>query len=367
MDFDEETRKEVMDAFNDLYEQIDYSISRLNAASADDELHALFRAVHSVKGNAGMLQIHTIVNFTHALEDIAAALRARNYPPDPLICEVLHLGMDRVKDLHLRDVAGNDIENIHEDEIAPMFRRLAQAEAHAVTGVAREILTTLGAGVECEPTAGVEAVAGGPARQGDASLAAGRQTDHDLAFFRELALQLDKQTQYWEGRSEQIAEWAQKLNRLGGNVVDDDQFAAAIYLHDIGMCFVPNSILNKQGRLEADEQEQIRRHPQWGYQFLIRMPGWEEAARIVQEHQEHFNGQGYPGGLAAEDIHPAARLLAVIDAFFSMTAGRADRSQRRSVVRAISEINSRSGSQFDPFWVRCLNDMIKEGIKAGHL
>lgn len=358
-----------MDAFYDLYDEIESAVSRLTGGSGDAELNALFRAVHSVKGNAGMLQILSIVNFTHALEDIAASLRSKRYVADPLICEVLHLGMDRVRDLHLRDILGNNIENVREEEIAPLFRRLAEADQASVSVVAREVLATLGAGVDLDVTAipgqqePDEALPGRTDKSGQCS----QKIRDDLAFFQELTLQVDKQTQYWEGRSLQIFEWAQKLNALGGNIVNYDQFAAAIYLHDIGMSFVPNSILNKQGKLEPEELAQIRKHPHWGYQFLIRMPGWEEAARIILEHQEHFNGQGYPARLETNAIHPGARLLAVIDAFFSITTGRADRSQRRSIVRAISEINSRSGSQFDPFWVQCLNEMIKDEIKAGRL
>ena len=59
---------------------------------------------------------------------------------------------------------------------------------------------------------------------------------------------MDKQSQYWEGRSIQIFEWAQKMNLMAATAIEYDQFAAAIYMHDIRMTFVPHDILNKEGK-----------------------------------------------------------------------------------------------------------------------
>lgn len=391
MDFDAETIKELMDAFDDLYHEIDTSVSRLTgeAGDGDKELHALFRAVHSVKGNAGMLQLKGIVQFTHALEEIASSLREKRYPPSDPICEILHLGMDRVRDLHLRDIAGQPIDNINELELEPLFLKVANADPADVDRISREILSDLGAGGEMEAQDEEAAVRREEQahEDSDAENSASHEipnevearkdaplTDEqrhqiyaDLNFFQQMALQVDKQSQYWEGRSIQIFEWAQKMNLMANTAIDYDQFAAAIYMHDIGMTFVPHSILNKEGKLTADELDEIRKHPEWGHKLLIHMPHWAEAAQIVLQHQEHFNGKGYPAGLSGEEIHTGARLMAVIDAFFSITNGRADRSQRRSIVRAISEINARSGAQFDPYWVECLNTMIKEQIREGIL
>ena len=385
MDFDAETIKELMDAFDDLYNEIDTSVSRLTGDTGDKELHALFRAVHSVKGNAGMLQLKGIVQFTHALEEIASSLREKRYPPSAPICEILHLGMDRVRDLHLRDIAGQPIDNIHEQELEPLFLKVANADAAQVDQISREILADLGAGSEMEAIHPDGEDLDGDTNElhesPDGEIASEARTDHqpplsdhdrllryeDLNFFQQMALQVDKQSQYWEGRSIQIFEWAQKMNLMANTAIEYDQFAAAIYMHDIGMTFVPHDILNKEGKLTPDELDEIRKHPEWGHKLLIHMPHWNEAAQIVLQHHEHFNGKGYPAGLAGEEIHTGARLMAVIDAFFSITNGRADRSQRRSIVRAISEINARSGSQFDPFWVEHLNNMIKEQIRAGTL
>lgn len=372
MDIDEESRKEVMDAFQDLYEEIEGSIGRLMGDPSDAELHALFRAVHSIKGNASMLQVRTIVDFTHALEEVAQSLRAHRYPATTLICESLHLGMDRIRDLHLRDIMGQAIENFDETVITPLFTALAEAEPQATDQAAKAILNALGAGFavaaeeEATTAESPEVATSEPVDLPVAALSDGQRAE-DLRFFEQLAHQVDKQNQYWEGRCSQVFEWAHKMNQLAGSPCDTDQFSAAIYLHDIGMSFVPSRILNKETRLTPEEIAEIRRHPEWGYQMLTRMPGWDDAARIVLEHQEHYNGQGYPAGLAGEDIHPGARILAVLDAFFSITNGRADRTQRKSVVRAISELNARSGSQFDPNWVQTFNDMIKGEIRAGKL
>lgn len=368
MEFDEEIVREVMDSFNDLYTEIDGLLVQLSDHGADDpdQLHALFRAVHSVKGNAAMLQVDPIVHFTHALEEIVDSLRAGRYPLTRLICEVLHLGMDRVRDLHHRDIMGLSSDNLQEETIGPLMKQMAEKEPSEIELAAYEVLAAFGvemAVAEHAPEQKTAAVSGNVV-----SVALGDERRRaDLDLFRSLAAQVDQQSQFWEGRTQNIFSWAQKLNEIAGSPVDSQQLAAAIYMHDIGMAFVPSRILDKEGKLNAEEVAQIRHHPTWGHGLLSRMPGWDEAARMVHEHQEHFDGKGYPQALAAESIHPGARILAVIDAFFSITNGRADRSQRRSVVRAVSELNARSGSQFDPAWVSAFNDLVKAEIKAGNL
>ena len=140
---------------------------------------------------------------------------------------------------------------------------------------------------------------------------------------------------------------------------------AAIHMHDIGMSFLEGGIHTNSGKLTETEQSEMQRHVAWGYDILIRTPGWEEAALIVLNHHERPDGQGYPNKLTQPLIHPGARILAIVDAFFSMIHARADRPQKKSVTRAMAEINVRSGSQFDPMWVEAFNEVMKDEMRSG--
>ncbi len=358
-----EIATELLEAFNDLAEEIEFCLDRLSAIDTDN-LNALFRAVHTIKGNAAMAQLNGIVDFTHSVEEVVGSLRTRHLSPSDLICEALQLGMDRLRDLHQRELLGHEFENLHENELKGLYRLIAQAQPEDADKYSRQVLQLFGADFVYHelPTApdypDIECII---------TPVGHSRSQYDLHFFRELARQTDRQSRYWVGRSEQLQDWAQKVNALRGEPVDPTQLAAATYMHDMGMSFIPNQVLEKAGKLTTEEISEIRQHPLWSYKFLQRMPGWDEAATIVLEHHERIDGKGYPNGNSGKLIHEGAKILAVIDAFFSITNGRADRARRRSVVRAVSEINSRVGTQFDRESVAKFNEMIKNELKSGAL
>mgnify|MGYP002336464902 CR=1 FL=1 len=122
-------------------------------------------------------------------------------------------------------------------------------------------------------------------------------------------------------------------------------------LHDVGKVGVPEAILNKPGPLSAAEWRVMRTHPTIGYQILAGIPGMEHAAEVVRCHHETWIGDGYPAGLAGEEIPLPARVFMVVDAYDAMTT---DRPYRVSigVDRAVDELARAAGTQFDPEVVR---------------
>jgi HD-GYP domain-containing protein (c-di-GMP phosphodiesterase class II) len=119
-------------------------------------------------------------------------------------------------------------------------------------------------------------------------------------------------------------------------------------LHDVGKMAVPVEIINKPAPLTAEEQELVRTHPVEGARMLARIGGvLGEAGEVVHRHHENYDGTGYPGGLAGDQIPLASRVIACCDAFTAMTT---DRPYRSSIGtdRAIAELRAGSGTQFDP-------------------
>ena len=121
----------------------------------------------------------------------------------------------------------------------------------------------------------------------------------------------------------------------------------ASLLHDIGKLAVPDEVLLKPGPLNEDEGAQMKQHPAAALQVLDQIRSIADATPAILHHHEHFNGSGYPDGLAGEDIPLASRILLVTDAFDAMTT---DRPYRKAmpVETAIEELERNSGSQFDP-------------------
>ena len=118
-------------------------------------------------------------------------------------------------------------------------------------------------------------------------------------------------------------------------------------LHDVGKIGVPDAILEKPTSLSEEEWEQMRRHPLLGQQILTGIEFLAEAARIVAEHHECWDGSGYPLGLRGEEIDLGARIFAVADAFDALTSDRLYRAGRSHEI-AVAELLQRSGTQFDP-------------------
>lgn len=121
-------------------------------------------------------------------------------------------------------------------------------------------------------------------------------------------------------------------------------------LHDIGKIAIPDAILLKEGPLNESEWEVMKTHPEQGYTLVSQVPFLTEAVQIALCHEEHYDGSGYPQGLAGEAIPLCARLFAMIDTLDAMTS---DRPYRRgaSFDAAKAEILRLSGIQFDPLAV----------------
>lgn len=118
-------------------------------------------------------------------------------------------------------------------------------------------------------------------------------------------------------------------------------------LHDIGKIGIPERILTKSGRLTPEEWQSMRQHPVLGSQILTPISGFDKIALFVKFHHEKYNGRGYPDGLQGEEIPLGGRILAIADAFTTMTDGRIYR-QPLSLDEAIMELKICAGTHFDP-------------------
>lgn len=122
-------------------------------------------------------------------------------------------------------------------------------------------------------------------------------------------------------------------------------FGAAV--HDVGKILVPGEVLHKVGKLNEGEWELIRRHPTDGARLILSLSPPPGVQRVVAEHHERWDGQGYPSGLRGEEIDLNARVVAVADAFDAMTSERAYRPAA-GVEEATAELERCAGTQFDP-------------------
>jgi HD-GYP domain-containing protein (c-di-GMP phosphodiesterase class II) len=129
-------------------------------------------------------------------------------------------------------------------------------------------------------------------------------------------------------------------------------------LHDVGKIFVPKEILNKPGDLDAYEWEVMRHHTIQGERILRQVGGaLARVARYVRSSHEHYDGSGYPDGLAGDAIPIESRIVTVCDAFSAMTTDRPYRPAM-PIDEALDELRRRSGTQFDPRVVGALERVL---------
>lgn len=174
------------------------------------------------------------------------------------------------------------------------------------------------------------------------------------ATIRTLVQAVETKDAYTRGHSERVARAAVLVGR--GLSVTGERLQALEYagtLHDVGKLGVPTAVLRKTGRLTDEEFDAIKLHPTRGHDIVREIRFLDEALAGIYHHHERLDGLGYPDGLAGEQIPEFARMIAVADAFDSMTSTRSYRSAR-SVPEALDELQRCSGTQFDPTMVEAL-------------
>ncbi|HHV63355.1 MAG TPA: HD domain-containing protein [Firmicutes bacterium] len=159
---------------------------------------------------------------------------------------------------------------------------------------------------------------------------------------------IDAKHQYTAGHSERVAEYAVRIGKaMGLKPSELREIEAAGLLHDTGKVSVPRSVLDKSGKLTADELRIIRGHPRLTLDIIGSIRGFGEVARIAGYHHERYDGKGYPDGLKGADIPLGARILAVADTLDAVTSGR-PYQRVMSCQEALELLRRNAGTQFDP-------------------
>jgi len=162
-----------------------------------------------------------------------------------------------------------------------------------------------------------------------------------------------------------VAEYSKLLALLYG--MDEDEaelLKMASPMHDIGKVGIPDSILNKPGKLDADEWKVMMTHAELGYEMLkhSQRPILKAAAIVAVEHHEKYNGSGYPNSKSGEDIHIYGRLTAIADVFDALGS---DRCYKKAweLERILELFKEERGKHFDPHLVDLFLENLDQFLK----
>jgi HD-GYP domain-containing protein (c-di-GMP phosphodiesterase class II) len=158
-----------------------------------------------------------------------------------------------------------------------------------------------------------------------------------------------------------VAELARTVaTELGMSEEQRDEVFRAAELHDTGKMAIPDAILGKPGPLEPEEWDFMREHPLIGERIIAAAPALVPVARLVRSSHERWDGGGYPDGLRGDQIPLGARVIAVCDAYDAMRSER-PYSVAMVAARALEELRTGAGTQFDPDVVAAFEQVVARG------
>ena len=189
-----------------------------------------------------------------------------------------------------------------------------------------------------------------------------RQTERiSLQTIKTLSVTVETKNVYTNGHSQRVADYSALIaGALGWDDKRINNLRNAAYMHDVGMIGIPDSIVNKPTRLTEEEYAIIQRHTLIGVDILKDITLIEHVAEVAHYHHERYDGTGYPEGLSGEEIPIEARIVAVVDSYDAMNSKRIYRNALEKE-KIIEELESCSGTQFDPVIAELFVRLIREG------
>jgi putative nucleotidyltransferase with HDIG domain len=192
--------------------------------------------------------------------------------------------------------------------------------------------------------------------------------ERSMAALEALSATVDARDTYTAGHSRRVRDYALAVGaELGLTTEELDMLSQAAMLHDIGKIAVPDSVLLKEGKLEATEWLVMKSHAEEGARIIERLGYLDEVVPAIRHHHERPDGRGYPAGLRGDEIPVPARIIHVADALDAITTTRVYRGSV-GLADALEEIRRGRGTDFCADCVSALERAVSSGAvtETGH-
>ena len=365
-----EILSDLIEEINELYEASEQTLIELELKPEDNELQrALFRSVHTIKGDLGLVNFSPIIPLLQHVEDLLDFLRKGQVDYTSIMSDLVLLTMDRVKQFVESVIAEGQAQydDVLYQQLIMAIKRITpdnKAQHDKLLGEAVLLLNPDLDQPACgedegEQSAEATAAPAPPkATLGKTGIPKDLSAEKrmDILFFREMMQTIEHRSNYWAGRGDRIAKLALYVNDVAGNPIEEDQLAVACYVHDFGMAFMPLKLLHKNDPYTDNEFNLMRSHVYKSSRLLEHLDQWDMARKIVMQHHERVDGSGYPLGLKEDDICDGAKLLAILDTFDVMTHSRA-RADKQTISKkkAVIELNRQADGKFSQTWLQYFN------------
>ncbi len=350
--FDSYILDDLLEEISELYQSSESTLIALEATPEDVELQrALFRAIHTIKGDLGLVSFDPIIPLVSHVEDLLDYLRNGKIEYTSIMSDLVLLTMDKVEQFVEQVIRDGEIEYDNDlyDKLATQIDQITpdNKEKHQDLLTEAVLLLDPSLNIQEQPSVSEPVHVSAPIED---------ELADDLEYFRQIILPIEKRFRYWHGRAERIAKFCMYVNEIAGKPIPEEQLIAACYLHDFGMGFISHNLLHKVGRLSQDERLILQQHVYTSARLLKHLPTWQPALEIIMQHHERSDGSGYPLGLKEHEICDGAKLLALADSYEALTHERSHSNHiKRPMRRAVIELNADADKLFSPVWIEHFN------------
>lgn len=366
-DLDRALLRDLTDDVLEHYRSCEEMLLNLERTPSDnDTINRLFRAVHTIKGNLGITGISPPQPLLTAAEDLIGKVRAGDMPFSDSLGDLLLVILDKVV-AFLEDVVNQGEASLDPGITGALSDAVTRICAATTPGVDHSAELNRALALLDPSLAISDAPLATESTQPTVFADLDLTGNTDLLFFRTLMEPIEQRSEYWRGRNDRLLKMALILNQLADNPVNREQLAAAVYVHDFGMAFMPLDLLHSPDTLNDNQIILLRSHVQLSAQLLQNMPQWSKAREMIMQHHEAVDGSGYPYGLRGKQICDGAKIIAIADTFDALTHQRAQQGHvKRPVIRAVKEINDCAGRQLCREWVAIFNRAVQPILLAHH-
>ena len=245
---DRDGLEEFFEALIDQTPNLERDIAKLKSSPEDREIiSSLFRAVHNIKGDATLCKVDMATALVHPIETVLARFRNNEIAFTDILAEAILLAIDRLELAVEGLLTHKSLDNLRLLPLLQGLERMAIAAAPDMDDAAGEMI---------EAVTGFRPAAASALFRGRSSSISSRsksQEADDLRFFRTLANQLEARSPLFKGRTTRLLRLASETNQLRNKPIDPLQLEAAVYMHDVGMMFLPEPVWLKVERMTDEE------------------------------------------------------------------------------------------------------------------
>jgi HD-GYP domain-containing protein (c-di-GMP phosphodiesterase class II) len=363
-ELEEDILADLSEEIHELHEASEQTLIELELTPLDNELQrALFRSVHTIKGDLGLVGFMPMIEVLQYLEDILDLLRKGEANYTSLLSDLVLKLMDRVTSFVSACIKEGKAEydKVALDKTIAVIKMINAGNQGEHEVLLQKAVNCLTNQQELRDDK-VNALKIDLAKTGiPKSLSPERQGD--LLFFRELMRPIEKRAGYKEGRGDRLAILAFYINGLSDNPMPEDQLAVACYVHDFGLAFMPNNLVLQHDALSKMEANLLRSHVYMSTRLIEHLNAWDEARKIIMQHHENIDGSGYPLGIGGEQMCEGAKLLAILDRFDNLCHVAQQDGEVLSPREAVIAVNKNYKGQLSQKWLRLFNQGISQYLK----